>query len=112
MLAQKSNRTQECIGRSSRGLTTRIHVTCDALGNPTGFHLIPGQAHDLQGVDVLQEALLDQIEALLADKAYAEKRKALGSLGGAPSGSSDSTEVQSKGPLGVRPGQVPLATSD
>jgi transposase len=49
-------------------LTTKIHATCDALGNPTGFMLTPGQAHDLQGADVL----LPQIKAdiLLADKAY------------------------------------------
>ena len=59
MLAQKSNRTQECIGRSRGGLTPKIHATCDALGNPTGFHLSPGQAHDLQGATVLLESLMD-----------------------------------------------------
>ncbi|MBT7203042.1 MAG: IS5/IS1182 family transposase, partial [Deltaproteobacteria bacterium] len=42
-------------------------------GNPTGFHLSPGQAHDLQGTDVLLPALLDQIQALLADIAYAAR---------------------------------------
>lgn len=49
-------------------MSTKIHATCDALGNPTGFHLTAGQAHDLQGADVL----LADIEAgaLLADKAY------------------------------------------
>ncbi len=75
VLAQKNNRTQECIGRSSGGLTTKIHATCDALGNPTGFHLSPGPAHDLQGADVLLEALLDQSKALLADIAYAAKAR-------------------------------------
>jgi transposase len=49
-------------------LTTKIHATCDALGNPTGFFLTPGQAHDLVGADVL----LPQVEAetIIADKAY------------------------------------------
>jgi len=49
-------------------LSTKIHATCDALGNPTGFHLTPGQACDLDGADVL----IDEIEAniLLADKGY------------------------------------------
>ena len=49
-------------------MSTKIHATCDALGNPTGFFLTPGQAHDLHGAD----ALLPDIEAdyLLADKAY------------------------------------------
>lgn len=43
------------------------------MGNPLGFLLTPGQAHDLEGAD----AFLPQIEAvaLLADKAYdADKR--------------------------------------
>ncbi len=49
-------------------MTTKIHATCDALGNPTGFMLTPGQAHDLQGAD----ALLPQVKAniIIADKAY------------------------------------------
>ena len=80
MLAQKRYRTQECSGRSCGGLTTKIHAICDALGNPTGFHLSPGQAHDLQGADVLLEALLDQIKALLADIAYSAKAKLLDRL--------------------------------
>ncbi len=56
------------IGRSRGGLSTKIHATCDALGNPTGFHLTPGQACDLDGAD----ALIDEIEAgiLIADKGY------------------------------------------
>lgn len=49
-------------------MSTKIHATVDALGNPTGFHLTPGQAHDLEGADVL---LSDTpAEAILADKAY------------------------------------------
>lgn len=38
------------------------------MGNPTGFHLTPGQAHDLEGAD----ALLLGIDAgtIIADKAY------------------------------------------
>ena len=62
VLAQKKgNRTKECIGRFSGGLTTKIDATCDALGNLTGFHLSLGQAHELKGADVLLEALLDWI---------------------------------------------------
>ena len=49
-------------------MSTKIHTTVDALGNPTGFHLTPGQAHDLEGADVL---LADtQANAVIADKAY------------------------------------------
>jgi transposase len=49
-------------------LSTKIHATTDAQGNPTGFYLSPGQAHDLDGAD----ALLPGIEAdiLIADKSF------------------------------------------
>ncbi len=49
-------------------MSTKIHATCDALGNPTGFHLTPGQACDLDGADIL----ISDIDAdiLLADKGY------------------------------------------
>jgi transposase len=43
----------EAIGRSKGGLTTKINATVDALGNPTGFALTPGNAHDLDGADLL-----------------------------------------------------------
>ena len=45
----------------------------DALGNPTGFALSPGQAHDLEGAD----ALLPDVAAAapIADEAFdAEER--------------------------------------
>jgi transposase len=45
----------------------------DALGNPTGFALSPGQAHDLEGADALLPGLA--ADALIADKAFdAEER--------------------------------------
>lgn len=40
----------------------------DALGNPTGFHLTPGQVHDLEGADVLLKDTHGQ--TVIADKAY------------------------------------------
>ena len=54
-------------------MSTKIHTTVDALGNPIGFFLTGGQTHDLVGAD----KLLPNLEAgiLLADKAYdADKR--------------------------------------
>ena len=67
MPEQKKDRDQ-AIGRSKGGLSTKIHAICDALGNPTRFHLTGGEAHDLQGADVLLKDL--EAGALLADKAY------------------------------------------
>jgi transposase len=49
-------------------LTTKIHALVDALGNPVGFSLTPGQASDLGQA----EPMLADVEprAFLADKAY------------------------------------------
>lgn len=58
----------QAIGRSKGGLSTKIHAQCDALGNPTHFHLTEGQIHDLVGSDYFLENF--QADALLADKAY------------------------------------------
>jgi transposase len=66
-------RYDEAIGRCKGGLTTKIHATVDALGNPTGFALTPGQAHDLEGADAPLSGL--EAGALIADKAFdAEER--------------------------------------
>ncbi len=40
------------------------------MGNPTGFHLTPGQACDLEGSDVLLPELVSDVGSFLADKAY------------------------------------------
>ena len=66
---KKNTEDDEAIGRSKGGLSTKIHATCDALGNPTGFHLTAGQDSDLEGADALIEQLA-QGESALADKAY------------------------------------------
>jgi transposase len=49
-------------------LSTKIHTLVDALGNPLGFFLSRGQAHDLQGADALVPHM--QADTLLADKAF------------------------------------------
>ncbi len=59
---------EEAIGRSRGGLSTKIHATVDALGNPTGFHLPRGHSHDLEGADVLLKDTPGQI--VIADKGY------------------------------------------
>lgn len=49
-------------------MSTKIHSLVDALGNPLAFLLTPGQAHDLEGADVLLPQM--QANTLLADKAF------------------------------------------
>ena len=56
------------MGRSRGGLTTKIHVIVDALGNPLALSLTGGQVHDITQA----ETLAAEIEpgALLSDKGY------------------------------------------
>ena len=58
-------------------MSTKLHATCDALGNPTSFHLTPGQASDLAGADALLPDLVKHIQALLADTAYNAQERVL-----------------------------------
>ena len=59
---------REGLGRSRGGLTTKVHATADALGNPLRFTLSPGQRHDLTQAG----ALLDGYDAgaVIADEGY------------------------------------------
>ena len=56
-------------------MSTKIHATVDALGNPTGFHLTGGQEHDLAGADALLPDL--EAETLIADKAFDADQRVL-----------------------------------
>ncbi len=49
-------------------MSTKINATVDALGNPTGFVLTPGQACDLAGAEVLLP--LVKAQTIIADKGY------------------------------------------
>ncbi len=59
-------------------MSTKIHATVDALGNPTAFHLTGGEASDLAGADVL----VPQITAptVIADKGYDAEARVLAPL--------------------------------
>ena len=59
---------REGLGRSRGGLTTKVHATCDALGNPVRVLLTPGQRNDVTQAG----ALIDGFEtgAVLGDKGY------------------------------------------
>jgi len=59
-------------------LSTKIHALVDALGNPIGFFLTGGQAHDLIGADELLPAM--EADTLLADKAYDADERVLALL--------------------------------
>lgn len=56
------------LGRSRGGLSTKIHVAGDALGNPVRLIASPGQRNDIAFAHELVEAI--EPKATLADKGY------------------------------------------
>ena len=64
----KKDGEDEAIGRSRGGLSTKIHTLVDALGNPVGFFLTGGHAHDLEGAEHFLPSM--QADMLIADKAF------------------------------------------
>ena len=66
--ARKKKGVNQAIGRSRGGLTTKIHMIVDALGNPLAFSLTGGQVHDITQAETLTAQV--QPEAVLGDKGY------------------------------------------
>jgi len=66
------------------GLSTKIHTLVDALGNPTGFFLTGGQAHDLLGADNLLPSM--EADTLIADKAFDADQRVINPLAAAGKG--------------------------
>jgi transposase len=71
----------QAIGRSRGGLSTKIHTLVDALGNPLGFFLTGGEAHDLVGADHLLPTM--EADMLIADKAFDADERVLEPLAAA-----------------------------
>jgi transposase len=70
--APKRGTEDEAIGRSRGGLSTKISIAVDALGNPVRFIFTAGQVADI----CQAEGLIDgfSCENLLADKGYDSDR--------------------------------------
>jgi transposase len=79
--APKKAGEDQAIGRSRGGLSTKIHTLVDALGNPVGFFLTGGEAHDLVGADHLLPTM--EADTLIADKAYDADERVLEPLAAA-----------------------------
>ena len=62
------NPQDQALGRSKGGFTTKIHVMCDALGNPLNFILTGGQAADVTQAYTLIEGV--RATYALMDRAY------------------------------------------
>jgi transposase len=65
---RKKRGENQALGRSHGGFTTKIHASCDALGNPLKFILTAGGDADCNQALPLIDGL--KYQYLLADKAY------------------------------------------
>src|SRR5919107_5420317 len=62
----KKGDSNEAIGRSRGGLTTKIHAIVDALGNPLAVSLTGGHVHDVRQAQLLTQEI--EPAGLIADK--------------------------------------------
>ena len=62
----------QAIGRSRGGLSSKVHITVDGLGNPLRFILTAGQCGDITQAEALVLGLPG--DYLIADKAYDSDR--------------------------------------
>lgn len=67
-IQKNGSQSEQALGRSRGGFSTKIHILVDALGNPLRYILTGGQRHDFTQA----EALIDsyQFNYLIADRAY------------------------------------------
>lgn len=61
-------KTDQAIGKSRGGNTTKVHMLCDAHGNPITFRLTGGHVHDAREANALID--LSSAETLIGDKGY------------------------------------------
>jgi transposase len=60
---------ERAIGRSRGGPTTKIHMACDAHGNPIDFEITGGETHDAKAApEVIRK--IDKADNFIADKGY------------------------------------------
>ncbi len=76
--------SDEALGRSKGGFSTKIHVRCEGRGKPVLFELTPGETHESTVFELLMEGGAIKRRGrgrprrlparLAADKAYSNKR--------------------------------------
>lgn len=64
----KESQSQQALGRSRGGFSTKIHALVDALGNPLKFILSAGQRHEISQAEALIEDVCGSI--VIGDKGY------------------------------------------
>jgi transposase len=67
-LKKEGEPSDQALGRSRGGFSTKIHVNVDVLGNPLRFTLTGGQRHDITQAEALIEDY--EFERVIADRSY------------------------------------------
>ena len=65
---KKKPESEQALGRSRGGFSSKIHITVDALGNPLKIILTGGERNDITQAEALIEPF--EFDNLLADKGY------------------------------------------
>lgn len=68
---KRGDETEQALGRSRGGFSTKIHITVDGLGNPLRLSLTAGQRHDITQALVLVDGF--DFQRLIADRGYASQ---------------------------------------
>ncbi len=64
----ETGKQEQELGRSKGGFSSKLHVACDALGNPLRFFVTAGQRSDyVKALDLIEGK---KMAALIADKGY------------------------------------------
>lgn len=67
--AGAATQSNECIGKSRGGRSTKIHLVVDSCGFPVYFELSAGQRHDVTHAESLVDNLRE-VNTFIADKGY------------------------------------------
>lgn len=67
--AQKGD-SEEALGRSRGGFSTKIHLRVNGAGLPMRTEITPGQDSDYTGYDLVMADNLPQPAVLVADRGY------------------------------------------
>lgn len=68
MAPQKKQQANEAMGASRGGLSTKIHLAVDALGNPLRLIITPGQQAEIRQANPLIQGF--SADYVIADKGY------------------------------------------
>ncbi len=67
-IKKNGDQSEQALGKSRGGFSTKIHILVDALGYPLRFILTAGQRHDITQAEALIESF--EFKHAMADKAY------------------------------------------